>query len=349
MSIHVNTWNRSSSRSERARRDWEPVPHINQLEPRGAKKDYANGPYNCAPAVVAMVARGWGRMDGLSDARLIEELSKGLVTAEGTTPEGVIRMLERVDVNPGGKAMGSTYDDGAVKRQLRRGHMLIAQVKSPDPHAPEGSAHYVLVRKALRNGNYLVSDPLAKKPYEVTPDQLREAIRQAPPDGGMLLPVSRPGGSKERVGPPAETFEPGTDIKASATPSSANPRPFTVSGDVFEGVDTRFRRPEGRLIAEMRRNDALNDYSSWEYSYSKHPYNPTRDGKTQSITPSGESAHDFARYLQRLKRHGSPRADWLLSQLEASSSHKDQLVLKLLRAWDWEDPGIGKKTNVSFE
>jgi hypothetical protein len=349
MSNPIHAVNRGSTRAQRGRRDWEPVPHINQFEPRGAKKDYANGPYNCAPAVVAMVARGWGRMDGMSEARLIEELSKGMVTARGTTPEGVIRMLERVDVNPGGKALGSTYDDGSVKRQLQRGHMLIAQVKSPDPQAPQGSAHYVLVRKALRNGNYLVSDPLAKKPYEVTPDQLREAIRQAPPDGGMLLPVSRPGGSKERVGPPSETFEPGTDLQEGPHRASANPRPFTAPSDVFEGVDTRFRRPGGKLNADMRRNDALNNYSSWEYSYSKHPYNPTRDGKTQAVTPAGDSAHDFARYLQRLKRLGSPRADQLLSRLEASSSHKDQLVLKLLRAWDWEDPGIGKKTNVSFD
>jgi hypothetical protein len=41
-----------------------------------------------------------------------------------------------------------------------------------------------------RDGNYVISDPLAKGPYTVSPNTLKEAVLKAPPDGGMLIPVS---------------------------------------------------------------------------------------------------------------------------------------------------------------
>jgi hypothetical protein len=65
---------------------WQPLPHINQLRPGGGEASYINGAYNCAPAVVAMLARGAGKMSELTDAQLINQLGQGLVTANGTTP-----------------------------------------------------------------------------------------------------------------------------------------------------------------------------------------------------------------------------------------------------------------------
>lgn len=347
MSVHLNGSRRvpASSSSQDSRRDWQPVPHINQLEPRGATKDYANGPYNCAAAVVAMVARGWDRMGGMSDARLIQELGKGLVTPQGTTPDGLVRMLERADVKLGGKAMGSTYEDAVAHRQLERGHMLVAQVGTVDPKTGEVSPHYVLVRKALSNGNYLVSDPLSKKPYEVTPQQLQAAVRKAPPDGGMLIPISRPGGSKERAGPPSETYEKPARGSRDADAARANSRAFTVSSDVFEDVDTRFRKQHGPLNGAMRRNEAENEWEL-DVSYSKSPYNPHRNGQDKPVVPEDESALEFARRLLRHKCRGNANMDKVFSWLEASKYPKDQQVLEHIRRGDVKHPGIGKKITI---
>src|SRR5689334_8736215 len=97
---------------------WKQIPQINQLRPRGADKDYVNGAYNCAPAVVAMLARGAGRMGDLTDAQLISQLGKDIVTPEGTDPEGVARMLARVDLPPAGDALGANYKDAELKQHL---------------------------------------------------------------------------------------------------------------------------------------------------------------------------------------------------------------------------------------
>lgn len=169
---------------------WKILPHINQLHPRGADAAYVNGAYNCAPAIVAMLARGAGKKSELSDAQLITELGQGLVTREGTTPEGVAAMLGRVGLSIPGKALAGNYNDAAVKEHLEKGHKLIAQVALTDTEGKNASAHYVLVRDVNAQGNYVVSDPMASKTFVVTPEQLRDAVRRAPPDGGLLLPVS---------------------------------------------------------------------------------------------------------------------------------------------------------------
>jgi hypothetical protein len=169
-------------------------PHINQLRPKGASSTaYVNGPYNCAPAVVAMVARAWGKQGPLSDAELINKLGKGLVTSKGTTPEGVAQMLGRVGVPLAGEALAGQYSDAALKQHLQQGNTLIAQVGVHDRATGQDSAHYVLIHKATADGNYVVSDPMANKPYVITPKQLREAVGRAPPDGGLLMPVGGPG------------------------------------------------------------------------------------------------------------------------------------------------------------
>ena len=67
----------------------KPIHHINQLRPEGAGKDYANGPFNCGPAVVAMLARSAGKLGHLNDAQLVSELGKGVVTEKGSSPEGI--------------------------------------------------------------------------------------------------------------------------------------------------------------------------------------------------------------------------------------------------------------------
>jgi hypothetical protein len=180
---------------------WKPFLHIDQLRPRGAAQSgYVNGAYNCAPATVAMVARGWGRMGHLNDAQLVTALAEDIVTPKGTTPDGVAKMLERVSVPIAGPSLAGRFDNDRVMARLRQGNMLIAQVALYDPKKDEVSSHYVLVRKLNPDGTYLISDPMRRKPYTVTPQQLGWAVNNAPPDGGVMIPIGRPGGDlKPRV------------------------------------------------------------------------------------------------------------------------------------------------------
>jgi len=173
---------------------WGGVRHINQLRPQGANADYVNAAFNCGPAAVAMVARGWGKKNHLSDAQLITHLARGNVTPEGTSPQGIASMMERANVPLAGKALAGRFDNGAVKDHLKKGHMLIAQVGITDKKTGEVSPHYVVVRKMTEDGKYVVSDPLKKKSSVVSPEQLAKAVNRAPPDGGVLIPVGRPGG-----------------------------------------------------------------------------------------------------------------------------------------------------------
>ncbi|HYH95467.1 cysteine peptidase family C39 domain-containing protein [Hyalangium sp.] len=334
---------------------WQPTSHINQLRPNGAGKDYVNGAFNCGPAVVAMVARGWGRMEGLNDAQLIQQLGKGIVTKEGADAEGLTRMLKRIDVPPAGEALGADYDDADLNEHLSQGHKVIAQVRASDAHGvDEDNAHYVLIEGKTRDGNYTVSDPLSKKPYVVTPDQLRDAVLKAPPDGGMLIPISSPAEGK-RPAPPAPAPAPATrsavprnpvDTFAPRAPQAKAPNPtaFSVTKDVFEGVDTEFRQPETEERNElMEENEQRNDFGlDIRYSKKGQPEAPTGP-----VTADDQDEDEFASQLRQRKAGGDRDAYQTLAQLENSGSDKDRRVVEKVKQADKKDPGIGKKTTGS--
>lgn len=228
MSVNLRPFvsSRASTRGgDASTRGWKSIPQINQLRPQGADKSYVNGAYNCAPAVVAMLARGAGKLNNLSDAQLINQLGKDIVTQKGADPEGVARMLSRIDMPPAGEALGANYKDAELKQHLNQGHMVIAQVRTTDPRAGKDSAHYVLIQGMTQSGNYIVSDPLKDKPYSVTPKQLQEAVLKAPPDGGMLIPVSSPAEAKAAA---AKTSADGKGADASS--ATAAPRTPTQAG-----------------------------------------------------------------------------------------------------------------------
>lgn len=225
---------------ESASKGWRPIHHINQLRPEGADKNYVNGAFNCGPAVVAMMARGHGRMDDLNDAQLVQQLGQGIVSREGTTPEGIAQMMARADVPLAGDALGAGYAEKDVQDHLRQGHKLIAQVRSSNPRSQEDSSHYVVVEGMTRDGNYVISDPLAKRPYVVKPEVLKEAVLKAPPDGGMLIPVASPG-----------EVQPATSAPATSAPAPAAPPPATA---VAQSADA-FKNPSSREIAARRVTD----------------------------------------------------------------------------------------------
>ncbi len=225
--------------------------HINQLRPKGADENYKNALFNCGPAVVAMLARGHGKMKDMSDAELVSQLGSGIVTDKGSTSEGIAQMMERADIPVAGDALGAGYSDKDLQDQLKQGHKLIAQVRSTNPQAQKDSAHYVVVEGMTRDGNYVISDPLAKGPYAVRPDQLKEAVVKAPPDGGMLIPVGAPG-EEIKAGPAAETTPAGTPAPAVAKPSDGFADP-----DMRALEARRVTDPTGLRVADIMRQAAV--------------------------------------------------------------------------------------------
>jgi hypothetical protein len=358
---------------------WKPIGHINQLRPKGAAEcGYVNGAYNCAPATVAMVARGWGRMSNLTDAQLVSGLARDIVTREGTTPDGVAKMLARVNVPIAGKSLAGRFDDAGVKQRLRQGNMLIAQVGLVDAKTKQVSPHYVLVRKLTPEGNYLVSDPMSRKPYEVTPELLRKAVHRAPPDGGVLIPIGRPGGDLKppasAAPPPAERPMPlprqedgavrdgfssagARDSRPSSplpTPAPSSPAPrgqplpdmaaFSATEDVFTGLDTRFQEQANTYGINVMRHNEGRIHQAVRLSYLG--VNSKVEAPERPVTPGDLEPQDLARRLARLKSQRDPRADLLLQQLERSPFQQDRDALNLYRALERKQPGIGKKTNI---
>jgi hypothetical protein len=359
---------------------WRPMHHINQLRPQGADKDYANGAFNCGPAVVAMVARGWGHMGHLNDAQLVQQLGQGVVTRQGTSPEGIARMMERANVPLGGNALGAGYSEKDVQDHLLKGHKLIAQVRSSNPQSQKDSAHYVLVEGMTRNGNYIISDPLARGPYAVSPRQLKEAVLKAPPDGGVLIPVANPaearpvdqktagaavaagGGARAVdtfVGPlpsvspaerqaPAQAENPVTPYPLFAEPSveeslkAPEKKAFTATEEVFKGIDTEFKETGSKPSdAQMAQNEKRNSFQlDIRYGSSSEP----SDGPKQAVTAKKPNLLDFIRSLFQRKSRGDEKVYKTLGQLEASTFEQDKQVLREIKESDKKDPGIGVKT-----
>ena len=344
--------------------------HINQLKPEGADKNYANGLFNCGPAVVAMAARGLGRLGHLNDAQLVSQLGQGVVTAQGSSPEGIAQMMERADVPLGGEALGAGYADAELKDHLLKGNKLIAQVRSSNPQSQQDSAHYVLVEGMTRNGNYVVSDPLADKPYVVTPQQLKEAVLNAPPDGGMLIPVGNDapaadaaaGESIESVSTNprlaaaqgSDSFEgTGQAAEGQGAPLIINPaetqgltaapskRAFTAEIPL-QGVSRKFERSSGKPSdKQMVRNEQRNSFEL-DVRYGR------REGwgskLKEAITSKVKDLGDFIKGLFQRRSRGDEKAYETLSQLESSTFEKDKKALEQIARSDKKDPGTGVKT-----
>jgi hypothetical protein len=317
-----------------------------------------------------MAARGLGRMGHLNDAQLVQQLGKGLVTREGTSPEGIARMMERADVPLAGEALGAGYTDAQLKDHLLQGNKLIAQVRSSNPQSQKDSAHYVLIEGMTRSGNYVVSDPLARGPYVVTPQQLKEAVLKAPPDGGLLIPVgnaAQPAEAAVSSNPTlaaaqgADSFEGGSApaVQAEGAAPAAAPlvltseeakgletakdQAFTATDEAFEGVSMKFKSTSDQPIdKQMARNEERNKFSL-DVRYGDHRQS-FGDTIKEAITSTVKNVGDFIRNLFNLKSRGDEKAYETLSQLESSSFKKDKEVFEQIAKADKKDPGIGVKT-----
>ena len=316
MSVHLPRTISSSAHSavsvEGAKSSgWKNIPHINQLHPDGANEGYVDGDLSCGPAVVAMLARAANRALGLSDARLIQELGQDLVS-RWDVAQDIVTMLERVNLRPGDSAMGSNYTDAALQQQLHQGNKFIVQVEKVNPKTGESSAHYILVKGMTPEGNYRISDPLAKHPQEISPQRLHGLVSGAPPDGGVLIPVTPP-----------------RYISQGSEPDRVKPA-FTETRGQERSVNGTMARREERHDFEL---DI--DYLGSEAA---------RNGYTRPVLPERFSAHEFADRLLKLKRSGNPeKALSLLSLLQGSPFPRDQRVFDRVVTAELKQPGIGKK------
>ncbi|QSQ28130.1 hypothetical protein JY651_16385 [Pyxidicoccus parkwayensis] len=319
--------------------DWLNIPHINQLRPEGANEGYVNGASFCGPAVVAMLARGANRNGGLSDARLIQELSAGLVSRNGTSPQDLTKMLARVNLPLGGPALSSSYTDAQLQQHLRQGDKLIAQVESVDPKTGKQSAHYILIRGMTPEGNYRISDPLARTQQEISPQKLHGLVRRAPPDGGVLIPVAPPGNVSKPSGGA------GTLRQASLDAPGRRDGPMGIMArrearhDYELGID--YGGQKGGSTAVMAGGNARYELGSGINSFGHDGMRPGY--YSQPVAPHRMSAADFANRLLWLKRKGDHKALDVLEALQASPFPRDRRVFDHVMRAELRQPGIGKK------
>lgn len=167
------------------------VPYINQYRPVGAERGYSNGPSNCGPTSMAMVARAFGYGKGMSDAQLINHLGRiGGTTAAGTGVNGLVSMAREMGKTGTIKGPGPQVE--WMKEQLRAGKLVIANgdYYAMPPHQNEGrtSGHYVCVAGLDSHGNFIVRDPADSNVRTITPNQMAHFIRSNP-NGGWQVAV----------------------------------------------------------------------------------------------------------------------------------------------------------------
>jgi hypothetical protein len=167
------------------------VPYINQYRPVGAERGYSNGPANCGPTSMAMVARAFGYGGAMSDAQLINHLGRiGGTGSNGTAVNGIVAMARAIGKQATVKGPGPDVE--WMKEQLRAGKLLVANgdYYAMPPHQNEArtSGHYVTVAGLDERGNFIVRDPADQNVRTITPSQMAHFIRSNP-NGGWCIAV----------------------------------------------------------------------------------------------------------------------------------------------------------------
>lgn len=170
------------------------VPYINQYQPSGNDGSYTNGPSNCGPSSMAMIARAYGYGQGMSDAQLINHLGRmGGTTGAGTGVNGIAAMAQGMGKGAETRGPGANVD--WIRQQLEAGKLVVANgdyyAMPPHDASKIGSGgHYVSVIGLDANGNFLVNDPADSgiSPRAFTADQLARFI-SSNANGGYQVAV----------------------------------------------------------------------------------------------------------------------------------------------------------------
>jgi hypothetical protein len=171
--------------------DASKIPFISQYSPAGQEGGYTNGPSNCGPTSMAMIARGFGYGQGMTDAQLINHLGRiGGTTGDGTNVNGILAMAQAMGKQ--GEMKGPGADVNWIAEQLKSGKQVVANL---DYYATAGhqndartSGHYVTVAGMDANGNFIIRDPADQNVKTLTPAQLQYAISQNP-NGGYQFAI----------------------------------------------------------------------------------------------------------------------------------------------------------------
>lgn len=154
------------------------VPQIYQLNPAGAENGYHNGPSNCGPTSMAMVARSFGLHPEMTDAQLINFLGDGVGTnANGTPHQGILDMAANLGLPATQAGLGG--DAAWIKAQLEAGKKVIVNGNFGL------GGHYVTVTGVDANGNFLVNDPY-EGPRVITPAEM-EGYQNANTHEGQVI------------------------------------------------------------------------------------------------------------------------------------------------------------------
>ncbi len=166
-------------------------PFISQYRPNGAERGYYNGPANCGPTSMAMLARAMGYGEGMTDAQLINHLGqKGGTSGDGTNVNGIVAMAQAMGKQGQIRGPGANVD--WIREQLQQGKMVVANgdYYAMPPHQNEArtSGHYVLVHGIDAQGRFLVHDPADQNVKSVSAQELAYFINQNP-NGGWQIGV----------------------------------------------------------------------------------------------------------------------------------------------------------------
>lgn len=325
---------------------WKDAPVVNQLHPQGARAaHYRNGIYNCAGAVAATLARMLGTRKGQSDADLINDLSRGRTTREGTTPAALAEMIKDVGAKVDGQAITGAYSNAELDALLAKGDKVVAQVGMRNRATGSFDPHYIIVDGKTKDGDYIIKDPL-KGQYTATADQLRQAVYQAPGAGGMLIPVA-PAGARPSDSPavaPAP-LEPTSQLTKVSTDT-----PFQTDDQQIQGVDTAFKPYVTDAFTDYQTTQPTTDPRTNDLLFGKGPSKPTSPEAPRQVSPD-KTAKGYADYVLGLLRNGwgalKALGQRLFGKLERSANPVDQKAYEAIQDQYAKQPGIGQRPGYS--
>jgi len=164
-----------------------PLQWVGQEHPVGENANYRNGPENCGPAVLAMLARLRRLYPNLSDADLIMLLARLAGTTDhGTTGNGMIAALHEMGFQT---EASKGADLNWIDQQLAQGHEVIANgdfYSVPGRENPKLQAGHYIAITANENGQYTINDPEDPNVHTMSAAQLKKFIASHP-QGGFAL------------------------------------------------------------------------------------------------------------------------------------------------------------------
>jgi hypothetical protein len=176
-----------------------PVPYINQMNSDGWEDDW-NALSNCGPTTLAMIAKGFGMGEGMSDGALVNELASSIgMGSEGVGYAGMQAMGEHLGLTSEANA-GSDVE--WIRQQLEAGNLVAANgdrsvtLENEQPPYASGTAgggHWIAVTGMTPEGNFIVKDP-STTCRELTPDELSRFLAANEAHGGYSVAYHPPPG-----------------------------------------------------------------------------------------------------------------------------------------------------------